>query len=77
MGLLSLWLATMWSYQYQISAATQTQFIGPLIIMAGVILQLINPNLTSIHEFYRERISSAFAVGRDLADAGGGSKLAV
>jgi hypothetical protein len=68
LGVLGLWLMTMWSYQYEISAATQTQFVGPLIIMAGVILQLMNPNLTSIHEFYRERISSAFAVGRDQAD---------
>ena len=62
---LTLWLVALWSYQYAISPRSQAQIAGPVLIALGVILQLINPNLTSIHEFYRERLSSAFAVGRD------------
>jgi hypothetical protein len=68
LGLLALWMLSLWTYQYGINSGTRAQILAPLIVVAGVILQLVNPNLTSIHEFYRERLSSAFAVGRDPAD---------
>ena len=66
-GVLALWLVTQWSYQYAISDATLTQVWAFAVIAGAAILQLVNPNLTSIHEFYRERIASAFAVGRDAS----------
>lgn len=67
-GLLGVWLVALWTYQYAISGPTQSLVVPVLLIMFAVIVQLVNPNLTSVHEFYRERLSSAFAVGRTTAD---------
>ncbi|MFL6100074.1 MAG: hypothetical protein ACJ71T_08995 [Actinomycetales bacterium] len=67
-GLLAVWLVALWTYQYTVSGPTQSLVVPALLIMFAIVVQLVNPNLTSVHEFYRERLSSAFAVGRDNAD---------
>jgi hypothetical protein len=65
---LALWLVALWTYQYAVSGPTQSLGLPAVLIMFAVVVQLVNPNLTSVHEFYRERLSSAFAVGRTNAD---------
>jgi hypothetical protein len=70
-SLVGLWLLVEWTYQYAVSPQVQSQ-LGALFLVGGaIIVQLVNPNTTSIHEFYRERLASAFAVGRFPVDADG------
>jgi hypothetical protein len=67
-SLVALWLVMLWSYRYAIEGPAQSLAVPAELIVLALIVQLMNPNLTSIHEFYRERLSSAFAVGRDNND---------
>jgi hypothetical protein len=66
-SLVALWLLLLWSYRYAVNGPAQSGVLAALLILGALVVQLMNPNLTSIHEFYRERLSSAFAVGRDNA----------
>jgi hypothetical protein len=67
-SLVALWLLMRWSYQYSINGPTQALLVPAALIVFALVVQLMNPNLTSVHEFYRERLSSAFAVGRETGN---------
>lgn len=62
--LLGLWLLVLWTFQYSINAGSQTEIWAWAATLAGAVVGFVNPNLTSLNEFYRERLASAFAVGR-------------
>jgi hypothetical protein len=72
-ALVGFLLALVWTFHYCVGAAPQSQLWPFLLIWLAVGGQLVNPNTTSMHEFYRERLASAFAVGRSRDDSGAGA----
>jgi hypothetical protein len=64
MAALGFWLFLDWTFRYASDPATQTALWSLLVVATCIIVSFLNPNLTSLHEFYRERLSSAFAVAR-------------
>ncbi len=70
-GLVGFWLLTRWIFQSAVdptAAHSLTQVALPVVGLAAAML--VDANVTSMHEFYRGRLASAFAVGRrgDTAD---------
>jgi hypothetical protein len=61
----AVWLLLLWTSQVATDPLSRSQVGTLALILAAVVVGVLDPNVTSMHEFYRERLSSAFAVGRD------------
>jgi hypothetical protein len=64
MALLALYLAVLWSRTFLVSPEDQLLRTSVLVAVVGCLFAfLLDANLTTMHSFYRSRLSSAFAVG--------------
>ena len=63
--LVSLWLLGRWVFQAAVVPAAAHSVSQTLLPLAGLLAAtFVDANVTSMHEFYRGRLASAFAAGR-------------
>ena len=64
-GAIGLYLLLLWHLHYLLGVANfgSTFWNAGFLIVASVLAFFLDANATSMHQFYRERLSSAFAVG--------------
>lgn len=69
-GVIAVYLLLLWHLHFLLGVGTAgtAGFNAGVLVLAAVLAFFLDANATSMHQFYRERLSDAFAVG---VDAGG------
>lgn len=65
-----VWLLARWTFRLTLEQQVRNTLWPALIVLAAILATVVcSANLTSLHGYYRRRLSSAFAAGRAAPDA--------